>query len=165
MKKHMRILLVIGCAILCLEGLREFGVLDVNLYKSALSASQSATIAQSYTGEESHFSYHLTVNYRNAPLYADMHSYNNDVSPIEIAATFDEPVYSGNSLLPLAKDFKMTYQCKFTSAKSPGGRNVHGQIGGEVKAQIYGLCSRRKARELAFSEARQEIISYFQKQL
>jgi hypothetical protein len=90
------------------------------------------------------------------------HSYNN-LPPIEIEAVLDEPIYSGNYVLPLVKNFKMTYLCKFTTTKSSSGHEVEGKIKGEVEGKIRGYCSRRKAKELVFAEAEKQITSYFQK--
>ena len=157
-------LIVIGCVVLCLVVLRESGVVDANLYKSTLSTTQTAVIAQTNRGEEKHFSYHLALRHKNATLDEHLHSYNN-LPPIEIEATLEEPFYSGNCSLPFTKNFRMTYLCKFTTVKSPTDRTVHGKIDGEVTAKIHGLCSRRKARELAFEEAKKQVVSYLQQQL
>jgi len=116
------------------------------------------------SGHEKHFSYHLTVKHKNETLHNHTYLYNN-LPLIEIEATLEDPVYSGNCVWPLVKNFKMTYQCKFTTTKSPSGHTVNGQIEGEVTARIHGLCSRRKAKELAFEEAKKQIASYFQEQL
>jgi len=164
MKRKKLALLVICCLLLSFVVLREIGVVDVNLYKSILSASQSASMDQSGPSQEKHFSYHLTIKYKNKILHNDTHLYNN-LPPIEIEATLEEPVYSGNCVLPLVKTFKMTYQCEFITTKSSSGRTVEGTVEGEVTAKVHGLCSRRKAKELTFEEAKKQIVSYFQKQL
>jgi hypothetical protein len=164
MMRKRRALIVIGCLLLCFVVLREIGVVDTNLYKSTLSASQTAVIAQTSRGEEKHFSYHLAIKHENEMVDNHSHSYNN-LPPIEIEATLEEPVYSGNCTLPFMKNFRMTYLCTFTTVKSPTERLVHGKINGEVTARIHGLCSRRKARELAFEEAKRQVVSYLQQQL
>src|SRR5215467_2672828 len=99
-------ILVIGSVLLGLAVLRETGVVDANLYKSNLTASQSATKGDTYSGAEKHFSYHLTIKHKNQTLQSQTFSYNN-LLPIEIEATLDDPVYSGNCILPLIKNFKM----------------------------------------------------------
>jgi hypothetical protein len=163
MKRKKIVILVIGCVLLGLVGLRETGVVDANLYKSKLSTLQSATEGETYLGEEKHFSYHLIIKRKNQTLHSQIYSYNNQL-PIEIEATLEEPVYSGNCGLPLSKDFKMAYQCEFTTMEPLSEHTIKGKIQGEVTAVIYGLCSRRKAKELAFEEAKKQIISYFQNQ-
>jgi len=164
MKRKKLALLVIGCVVLCLAVLREIGVVDVNLYRSALSTSQSSSKSQVRSGQEESFSFHLTLKHKNETLLNHSHSYNG-LPPIEIEATLADPVYSGNCVLPLAKNFKLAYQCEFTTTKSPSGHEVNGKIEGQVTATIHGLCSRKKAKELAFDEAKKQIASYFQKQL
>ena len=57
----------------------------------------------------------------------------------------------------------MTYLCKFTTVKSSSGHEVEGKIKGEVEGEIHGYCSCRKAKELAFAEAKKQITSYFKK--
>lgn len=129
-----------------------------------MSSSQSTSKSQTNPGKEKHFSYHLAIKYKNMTLHSHTHLYNN-LPTIEIEATLEEPVYSGNIALPLIKNFKMTYQCKFTTIKSTSGHTVDGKIEGKVTAKIHGLCSHRKAKDLAFEEAKKKIASYFQKQL
>ena len=164
MKRKKLTLLVIGCVLLCLVVLREIGVVDVNLYKSILSTSQSSTKSQTNPGENKHFSYHLIVKHKLETLFRHTYMYDN-LPPIEIEATQEAPVYSGNYVLPFVKNFKMTYQCEFTTTKSPSGHTVEGQLKGEVTAKVHGFCSRMKAKELAFEEAKKQIASYFQTQL
>ena len=164
MMRKKTALIVAGCLLLCLVVLREIGVIDANLYRSTLSATQTAVIGQTSRGEEKHFSYHLTIKQKNKTLDSHSHSYNN-LPPIEIEATLEEPVYSGNCTLPFMKNFRMKYVCEFTTATSPTERTVHGKIDGEVTAKIQGLCSRRKARALAFEEAKKQVASYLQQQL
>jgi len=106
----------------------------------------------------------VAIEYKNKTLHSHTHSYHN-APTIEIEATLEEPVYSGNNALPLVKNFMMTYHCGFTTVKSPSGHRVNGQIEGEVTAKVYGLCSHKKAKELASEEARKNIASYFQQQL
>jgi hypothetical protein len=164
MTKKRIALIVAGCLFLCLVVLREIGVIDVNLYRSALAATQTATMGQTTRGEEKHFSYHLAVKSQNETLGSYFHSYNN-LPPIEVEATLEEPVYSGNYFLPFAKTFRMTYSCTFSTTTSPSEHAVNGKIQGEVTAKIRGLCSCRKARELAFEEAKKQVLSYLQNQL
>ena len=108
MTKKRIALIGVGCLFLCLVVLREIGVIDVNLYRSALAVSQTATMGQTTRGAENHFSYHLAVKSQNETLGSYFHSYNN-LPPIEVEATLEEPVYSGNYLLPFAKTFRMTF--------------------------------------------------------
>lgn len=159
--KKKRILLIIGGVLVCLLILRETGVLDINLYHSAMTSSQSATKSQTNPGEEKRFSYHVVVNHKTQGVSGQMFHYDN-LPPIEIEATLEDPVYSGNFVLPFVKNFEMTYQCEFTTTKSPSGHEVEGQIKGQVSAKIYGFCTRAKAKELAFEQATKQITSYFQ---
>jgi hypothetical protein len=163
MKRKKAALLIIGCLIICLIVLRESGAIDASSYKSALSISQTSTVSRTGPGEGNHFSYHVVVMHNGQTLYGRTHFSQDNLPPIEIEATLGEPVYSGNCALPLMKNFKMAYQCEFKTVKSPGGTAVAGKIEGEVTAAIYGPCSRRKARALAFEDAKEQVISCFQK--
>lgn len=170
MNRKETALLIIGCVLLCLIVLRESGVINASLYKSALTVSQTATTGQSHSGEKNHLSYHLVLRYKNETLddltykneTLDDLTHSSDHPPIEIEATLGEPVYSGNSALPLVKNFKMTYECPFKTVKSPGGNAVTGKIKGEVTVTIHGFCSRREARKMAFEEAKKEVNHYLQ---
>jgi hypothetical protein len=163
MKRKKLALLVLGCVFLCLVILREIGLVDVNLYKSMLSTSQSSNMTQVNRGQEEHFRYHLTIKHNSETLHNHTHSYDN-LPRIDIEVVLEEPSYSGNWVLPLVKTFKMTYQCEFTTKDTQNVHAVNGNIEGEVTAKIHGLCSRRKAKDLAFEEAKKQIASYFQKQ-
>src|SRR5215469_4477062 len=161
MKRKKIAILVIGSVLLGVAVLRETGAIDASVYKSNLSVSQTTTKSDTYSGDEKHFSYHLTIKHTNQTLQSQTYSYNN-LLPIEIEATLEDPVYSGNCILPLIKNFKMAYQCEFTTVGPSSEHKIKGKIQGEVTAVIHGLCSRRKAKELAFEEAKKQIISYFQ---
>lgn len=164
MTKKKTALLVLGCVFLVLVVLPELGVLDINVYQSKRTAAQSVSLSQIHPGGEKHFSYHLTIKYKGETVHSQTHTYNN-LPPIEIEGTLEEPVYSGNDVWPLVKNFEMVYRGAFTTAKPPQGHTVEGTIKGKVTTEIYGFCSRRKARELAFEEAKKQMASYFKKQL
>jgi hypothetical protein len=164
MKRKKILLFVVACILLCLVVLREAGLVDINLYKSMLSISQSSNKTRTNSGQEKHFSYHLTIKHNNETLYSDTYSHNN-LPAIDIEATLFETNYSGNSVLPFFKNYKMTYQCEFKTTNSPIGHTVDGMIDGVVTAKVHGLCSHRKAKELTFEGAKKQLISYFQKQL
>ena len=150
--KKKRVLIIVGCLLACLLVLREFGIVDANLYTSKISASQSSSIRATHHGEEKSFSYQLTVKYQGETLTNLQHNYN-DLPSIDIEATLAEPVYSGNYLLPIVKHFKMTYQCEFATTNATSTHTVQGKIEGKVVANIDGFCSRLKAKELALEEA------------
>ncbi|GAB6091651.1 hypothetical protein [Spirochaeta dissipatitropha] len=158
MNKKKLSLIAIGCVLLCLVVLREIGVVDLNLYISTLSTSQVATRYNTYPEQEQQFSYQLIVTQNNETLFDYTHIYNNQ-PPIQINGVLDEPIYSGNFVLPLVKNFRMTYQCEFNTTNSPDGHTVSGKIEGEVTAEIFGFCSRRKAKELAFEKVMKQMIS------
>ncbi len=161
MKRKKRVVLVLGGIILLLAALREIGVVDVHLHKSMLSASQFSTMGQSNSANEENFSYHMDLKYQEKTIHTFAHSAGK-LPPIEIEAILEEPVYSGNSALPLFKNFKMTYECNYSTIKTSSGHTVQGEIEGEVVAKIYGFCSRRKAKELAFEKAKEQIADYLQ---
>lgn len=161
-RKKLFLALIVICGLLLGLGvLREVGVVDAAWYKSKMSTSQFTSKAQSGPKE---LSYRLTIKHRDETLQNLSHS-SNGRPPIDIEATLDEPVYSGNAGMPLVKNFKMKYQCTFKTPNPVDQQDVSGKIEGEVTAAIHGLCSRRKARELAFAEAKKQIMEYFQKQL
>lgn len=164
MKRNNIALLGISLVLPGIVALRELGVVDADLYASRLSASQSATLGGTHHGDNERFSYGLTIKYKDQTIHSQTQSYN-DLALVEIEATLEEPVYSGICALPLNKDFKLAYQCRFTTVRSPSERAINGRIEGEVAVVIQGICSRRKAKELAFEEARTQIIAYFQNQL
>lgn len=164
MKKKKRTLLIICGIVIGLVVLREIGIVDVNLPISKLSSSHKSSMSRSYSGQEKRFSYHLTVRHKDEIVFSHTLQYGN-LPEIEIEAILEEPIYTGNFLVPLYKDFKMTYLCNYNTLKSPSGHKVAGKIEGEVNAKIYGLCSRRKAKELAFEKAKEQIVSYLQEQL
>src|SRR6516165_8434505 len=98
MKKRTIALLVAGGLLLCLLALREIGAVDANLYKLALSSSQVAAMADKVVGGEKHFSYRLTLKCGDKTLDGHQH-FDNDLPSIDIEATLDEPVYTGNCAL------------------------------------------------------------------
>ncbi|MBI4881429.1 MAG: hypothetical protein HY812_17470 [Planctomycetes bacterium] len=89
---------------------------------------------------------------------------NADANREGLAITMQEPCYSGNLVLPLYKSFTMNYECQVEGRARAGGDDVRGMISGEVKAKIYGLCSRQRAKEMAREEANREIRQYLLEQ-
>jgi hypothetical protein len=161
MKKKPAVLAIAGVFV-GLVVLRETGAVDVNLYKSELSNSQAATKSETNPGTDKHFNYFYNLKQKEKLLSVGLHS-SADPHPLQIAATLEDPVYSGNWLMPFAKNFKMTYRCQYITVDSPNGHTVQGKIEGEVQAEIYGFCSQRKARALAFESAKKQIVDYLQK--
>ena len=163
-RKKKKILLIIGCAFLCLVVLREFGILDVNLHKSLFSTSQFVIKRYENAGEKTkHFSYSVTVKHQNEIVFTHTQIHDN-LPPIEVEVIINKPVYQGNFFMPLIKDFKMSYLGEYKTTDSPNGYGLNGEIKGDVTAKILGLCSRKKAKDLAFNEAKKQIESYFQSQ-
>ncbi len=161
-----RVLIVLSGLLILLFILREVGILNVNLYTSAISASQKASMSHSHASseEEGAFSYHLTVKHGKDTLFE--HTLTHDgMPPIEIKVVLDEPEYSGNYVAPLFKNFTMPYHCTFSTPDSKGNHEIDGKIDGEVNARIRGLCSRAKAKQLAFDYAKDQITEYLTKQL
>ncbi|MHC4552780.1 MAG: hypothetical protein ACYSUT_08440 [Planctomycetota bacterium] len=162
MKKKKLALLIIFCLLLSFFALRAVGIVDVNLYKSMLSCSHSITKSTVNPSQEKQFSYQVILKHGDKILENYSRSYNNH-PPIKIEAILDDPIYSGNYSLPLVKNFKMTYLCTFTTTESSDGHEVEGKIKGKVEGEIQGFCSCKKAKELAFEEAKKEITSYLHK--
>lgn len=164
MTRRKQIILIVCCVLLCLIILREIGIIDVHLYQSTLSATHSASVQKSRPGNDENFSYHVTIEYKNTPIYNHTYVYS-DLPLIKIKGILQKPTYSGNYLLPLSKNFKMSYVCTFATTESPTGQNVEGKIEGEIVTKILGLCSQRKAKQLSLEEAQKHIQSYLKKQL
>lgn len=165
MTKKKHIFLIAGCVLAGIVFFRESGILDINLYGSVISSSNKLTKKLTTPGKETRFSYNLTIKHGNGIIASHCHIYNS-LAPIEIMAIISEPVvYSGNYYWPLVKDFKMKYQCEFTSSKAQTGFIVAGNINGEVNARISGFCSRNKAKALALEEARKQIVISLQNSL
>jgi len=168
MRNAKRTLLITGSVlaglVVCVLVLREAGILDVHLYKSALSASQFASKSDINPGPEKHFSYTLTIKRGSQVLERSVHTWDN-LPQMEIEAVIEEPVYSGSYSLPFVKSFTMTYRCTFDTTSSPTARKISGEIKGEVKATFHGLCTTGKAKELAFGEAKKQVASYLRQQL
>jgi hypothetical protein len=162
MKKKKLILFIVFCTLLCLLIFREIGIVNINLYKSTLSNSSSSIKRQINHGQEKNFSHIVNLQHNGRQIDTSTHFFNN-LEPIKIEAILEEVVYSGNYYLPLVKNFKMTYQCTYRTVESANGHKVEGKITGEMKGRIQGFCSRRKAKELAFFEAKKQIMSYFDK--
>jgi len=166
MKIQKPILLVIFSIIALLFVLREFGIWNANLYKSNLSVEQSAhKTQQTKSGDDKYFSYHLVIKDSSQTIFETTHYYETN-KPIDIVAILDAPVYSGNYKLPFVKSFEMSYACSFsTHTNSPSDRRIEGKVEGNVDTNIRGLCSRQKAKQIAYEKAKDQIQSYFKNQM
>ncbi len=162
MKKFHIILLIVCCLLWFLIILRGLGIVDINFYQSMLSSQYSASKSQVNPGKEKNFSYHVTLKYKDKTLDSHFHLYDTN-SPVEILAELDKVSYSGNYFLPLIKNFKMTYLCNIKTLESSNKNKVVGKIEGVVEGKIFGFCSRAKAKEIVFNEAKKNITSYTNK--
>lgn len=163
-QRKKKVFLITGVIVLCLIVLREIGIVDVNLYKSAIRSNYTASKSQHNLGSEKRFSYVVKIKYEQETISSFTHNHDN-LPQIEIEVILEKPIYSGNFAMPLIKNFRMTYRCAFSTTESPSGLMVNGSINGDITAKIQGICSRSKAKALAFEDAKKQIQSYLQKQL
>jgi hypothetical protein len=160
--KWNRACVAVALIVVLIFAAREIGWLDFNLHTSNISATHAAVLNRSQLRDEDRFSYNFSLLHGGEVLY----TYNNTVhgsAPLVIDAVLETPLYTGNTTIPLVRDFKMEYVCNFSTVKSPDDSSLSGSISGTVNARILGLCSRRTARQLALDSATKYIQSEAEK--
>lgn len=160
--KWKRACVAVALIIVLILAAREIGWIDFNLHTSNISATHASTLNRFQLRNEDRFSYNFSLLHGGEVLY----THNNTVhgsDPMVIDAVLETPVYTGNTVTPFVKDFKMEYICNFSTVKSPDDSGLSGSISGSVNARILGLCSRRMARQLALDSATKYIQSEAEK--
>jgi hypothetical protein len=143
-------------------GLRLAGVFNFDIYKASFETAHSAQSSFTPGDEDKTANYHFTVQYDGESL--SDHILRHGAGPmLEVTATVDEPTVSGGMSQPFVKHFSMEVPCHFSSPDTPGQPRFKGNAKVVVKAKIHGLCSARKARELAFAEAKKTLGTYFRR--
>jgi hypothetical protein len=152
--KKRRILLLILILVLLLNVLRLVGIIDFNLYRSSINSNQTASIANSTKLG----TYRIEFEYNNKIIYTHNIIKDNQES-IPVVVEIEEYNFTGNYYMPFFKKFTTTYKCTFkTSNMSSGnaftGENqIRGEVEGTVISEIKGICSIKKAKDLAIEKA------------
>jgi hypothetical protein len=148
------LLLILAATILLLAlvlVLRESGALEWNLYRSQASTDRVAMFGVATPGEGNEgVSYDLRIYYDGE--LVETHSYRYGDKPVLAVDLELAPTLSGNDWTPLYKSFSVEFSTSFASSAQGGQYSVEGEINGTTEMTITGLCTRRKARELAREE-------------
>ena len=156
-----RVRLIVGCVVLCLILLREVGILDVSKYQSTLSTTFDSSAITIYQGKAHEIGFTMTLSCDGETIFARNYI-RGDTQPIVVKAILTAPIYTGNTFLPFVKNFTALYTCEYSTVDSPTGHELSGTISGDIDASIIGLCTRRKAKALAFEAILKNIESRFE---
>ena len=164
MKRKRWLLLVVVAFLLLVIFLRELGVLDWNLYKSEVATDRVATsVLNTPVGAGPAVSYDLSISYESEQISTTSHRVGGTPT-LEIDVDL-VPTVSGNYWVPFYKSFSVEYSTSFESSAEDTQYSLHGDITGSVDLTIIGLCTRRKALELAREEIVGGTQDYFEDQL
>jgi hypothetical protein len=159
--KKRRILLLILIFVLLLNVLRLIGIIDFNLYSSSINSNQNASIANS----KKLGNYKIEFEYNNKKIYThDILNDNEELVPVIVK--IEEYNFTGNYFIPFFKKFTTTYKCTF---KTPSmsidnvfteENQISGEVEGAVVSEIKGICSIKKAKDLAIEKAFNSMKDY-----
>ena len=161
--KKRRIFLFIMIVIIpmLLIALRLVGIIDFNLYRSSINSNQTASMAYS----EKKATYRIEFEYNDKNI--DTHMIMNDNQElVPVIVKIEEYNFSGNYFMPFYKAFTTTYKCKFKTVNMNTDNvfteenQISGEIEGTVISEIKGICSIKKAKNLAIEEAISSMKSY-----
>ncbi|MCB2290883.1 hypothetical protein LGK97_14140 [Clostridium sp. CS001] len=159
--KKRRILLLILIFILLLIVLRLVGVIDFNLYSSSINSNQTASIANSKkTGK-----YRIEFEYNNKNIYTHI-IMNDNQELVSVIVKIEEYNFTGNYFMPFYKKFTTTYECTFKTSNMNTDNifteenQISGKIEGAVVSEIKGICSIKKAKNLAIEKAVNSMKAY-----
>jgi hypothetical protein len=152
----------IALILLVFVGFRLAGVFNFDIYKAAFETSHAAQSCFSPGDEDKTANYHFVVQYGGETL--SEHTCRHGNGPmLNVTAIMDEPKVTGAMGRPFLKQFSMEVPCHFASPKTAGQPSLKGDAKVVVKAKVYGLCTARKARQLALTEARKTLDAYFRR--
>jgi hypothetical protein len=156
---------VMAAMFLLLVLLLGLSQLDLGFCKSEIATNRTGiSTLESLPGEsKSPMSYDLTILYDGQLVSASSHQIvGMPTLPIEVNVI---PVITGNTWVPFNKTFEVAFSSSF-EASSPDGQFVfEGDLNGTAQAKVTGLCSQRKALELAQDDIVKTVQTYFEKQL
>ena len=159
--KKRRILLLILSFLLLLNILRLVGIINFNLYSSSINSNQTASTANS----KKLGSYKVEFEYNNKVIYTHIIMTDNEV-PVPVIVKIEEYNFSGNYYMPFYKKFTTTYKCTFRTSNMStdntftGENQISGKVEGTAVSEIKGICSSKKAKELATEKAFNSIKDY-----
>lgn len=159
--KKRRILLLVLIFILVLNGLRLVGIIDFNLYQSNINANQNASIAHSKRSGN----YNIEFEYNNEKIYKHM-IMNGERELILVTVKIEEYNFTGNYFMPFFKKFTTTYRCDFKTSNMSldyvftEENQISGEVEGTVVSEIKGICSIKKAKDLAIQKAFDSMKDY-----
>jgi flagellar basal body-associated protein FliL len=159
--KKRRILLLILAFVLVLNVLRLVGIIDFNLYSSRISSNQTASTANSKrTGN-----YRIEFEYDNNKIYTHA-IMNNNEEVVPIIVKIEAYNFTGNYFMPFFKKFTTTYKCTFKTTNMNSDNvfteenQISGKVEGSVVSEIKGICSTKKAKDLAIEKAFNSMKDY-----
>lgn len=164
-KKWIAILLILALlALVLFFVLRAVGIISFDLYQSEASTERSATFISSVpTGPGPAFSYDMTLSYDGEPIsFAQGLAADKPVLDIDVNVL---PTFSGSYKTPLYKSFTVEFSAPFESSTPDGMYSVQGDVSGVTQMKIIGLCTSRKAQELARDEIVSNVEEYLKEQL
>lgn len=160
--KKRRILLLILIFVLLLIVLHLVGVIDFNLYKSSINLNQTASIGNTKKSGK----YRIEFEYNNKKIYTHIIMNNSNQELVPVIVKIEEYNFTGNYFMPFYKKFTTTYKCTFkTSNMSTDSvftqeNQISGEVEGTVVSEIKGICSIKKAKNLAIEKAVNSMKNY-----
>jgi hypothetical protein len=164
-KRWIVVLLVaVGLLLILLFVLRELGTVSFDLYTSEAATERTGTFMGSFpTGDDPSLSYDLTLSYDGEPLsYSSVHVMDKPVLDINVDVI---PTVLGSPGMPLYKSFSVEFSAPWESSTPDGMYSLSGNVTGSTQMKIIGLCTRRKALELAQDEIMNNVDTYLTEQL
>lgn len=159
--KKRQLLLLTLIIILVIFILRLVGILDFNFYSSSIKSNQVASIASSKMS--GNYSIEFEQNDKNIYTHLVM---NDSQEVVPVIVKIEAYTFTGNYFMPFYKKFTTTYECTFKTS-SMGADNVFtnenqisGKVQGTVAAEIKGICSIKKAKDLAMEKAFNSMKDY-----
>jgi hypothetical protein len=154
---NRKIVLICVSLLVVLILFRLLGIIDVNLYTNKTEASQRARMGYS----NKLVNYDVSFVYKGKTIFR-YSTFKGNQKRISVDVKIDDYKYQGNYYWPLYKNFNMEYKCIFNNIKSKDNitNKIDGNIDGSVKVEIKGICSIRKAKQIAETTALDWIKKY-----
>jgi hypothetical protein len=147
--------------LLLLNILRLAGIIDLNLYSSSINSNQTASIAYS----KKLGSYKVEFEYNNKVIDTHIIMTDNE-EPVPVIVKIEEYNLDGNYYMPFYKKFTITYKCTFRTSNMSDDNvfteesQISGKVEGTVVSEIKGICSSKKAKDLATEKAFNSMKDY-----
>ncbi len=149
------LVLLVPLSFVALLLVREIGVIDWTLFSSGTQTQQNAKLNTAFDPNNPG-GYFLELRYKNGFFVRHQH----DDGRRKVTGVL-ETDYSGLYWTPFYKSFTLRYTL---SLDSPDG-SMRGNIDGECRVKITGLCSARGAREHARQRVQHDLLQYLTRQL